>query len=80
MWGDLNGYVWAAAFGGKLPPETCLGTSDEEIAVPVVNEREKQTYYGAVDYVEGELHTYCIRQGKLRKYNQLSTVFAHSIP
>jgi hypothetical protein len=26
-----------------------------------VNEREKQTYYGAVDYVEGKLHTYCIR-------------------
>ena len=41
MWGDLNGYVW--------------GTSDQEISVPVVNEREKQTYYGAVDYLEGEL-------------------------
>ena len=41
MWGDLSGYVW--------------GTTDEEIAVPVVNEREKQTYYGAVDYVEGKL-------------------------
>ena len=25
------------------------------IAVPVVNERDKQTYYGAVDYLEGEL-------------------------
>ena len=22
LWGDLCGYVWAAAFGGKLPPET----------------------------------------------------------
>lgn len=41
MWGDLSGYVW--------------GTTDQEIAVSVVNEREKQTYYGAVDYVEGEL-------------------------
>lgn len=41
MWGDLNGYVW--------------GTSDQEISVPVVNEREKQTYYGAVDYLEGDL-------------------------
>ena len=29
MWGDLNGYVW--------------GTSDQEISVPVVNKREKQT-------------------------------------
>lgn len=41
MWGDLSGYVW--------------GKTDSEIAVPVVNEREKQTYYGAVDYLKGEL-------------------------
>lgn len=41
MWGDLSGYVW--------------GATDQEIAVAVVNEREKQTYYGAVDYVEGKL-------------------------
>ncbi len=41
MWGDSIGYVW--------------GKTDEEIAVPVVNERCKQTYYGAVDYVERKL-------------------------
>ena len=41
MWGDLSGYVW--------------GKTDQEIAVPVVNERKKQTYYGAIDYLEGEL-------------------------
>ncbi len=41
MWGDLSGYVW--------------GKTDSEIAVPVINEREKQTYYGAVDYLTGEL-------------------------
>lgn len=41
MWGDLSGYVW--------------GKSDQEISVPVINEREKQTYYGAVDYLEREL-------------------------
>jgi Winged helix-turn helix len=29
MWGDLSGYIWAAAFGGKLPPETCLGKTDQ---------------------------------------------------
>jgi hypothetical protein len=39
MWGDLSGYVW--------------GKTDSEIAVPVVNERNKQTYYGAVDYITG---------------------------
>ncbi len=41
MWGDLSGYVW--------------GKSDQEIAVPVVNERDKQTYYGAIDYLQGKL-------------------------
>jgi hypothetical protein len=41
MWGDLSGYVW--------------GKTDQEITVPAINERHKQTYYGAVDYVEGKL-------------------------
>jgi len=41
MWGDLIGYVW--------------GKTNQEIAVPVINERDKQTYYGAVDYLEGEV-------------------------
>lgn len=41
LWGDLSGYVW--------------GKTDQEIAVPVVNERDKQTYYGAVDYLKGKL-------------------------
>ena len=41
LWGDVIGYVWAR--------------TDQEIAVPVVNEREKQTYYGAVDYLDGKL-------------------------
>ena len=41
MWGDTIGYVW--------------GKTDQEIPVPVVNERDKQTYYGAVDYLEREL-------------------------
>jgi len=35
LWGDLCGYVW--------------GKTDERIEVPIVNERLKQTYYGAVD-------------------------------
>jgi putative transposase len=35
LWGDVCGYVW--------------GRRDERIEVPIVNERCKQTYYGAVD-------------------------------
>lgn len=41
LWGDLTGYVW--------------GKTDQEIAVEVINERDKQTYYGAVDYLNGKL-------------------------
>ena len=41
LWGDLTGYVW--------------GKTDHEIAVEVINERDKQTYYGAVDYLSGKL-------------------------
>ena len=41
LWGDLTGYVW--------------GKTDQEIAIGIVNERDKQTYYGAVDYLDGNL-------------------------
>ncbi|MEH2298849.1 MAG: hypothetical protein V7K88_07300 [Nostoc sp.] len=41
MWGDLSGYVW--------------GKTDQEIPVRVVNVRDKETYYGAVDYLLGGL-------------------------
>lgn len=41
MWGDKTCYVW--------------GRTDAEITVTVVNERNKQTYYGAIDYLEGKL-------------------------
>ncbi len=36
LWGDICGYVW--------------GKSSERVTIPVVNAREKQTYYGALDY------------------------------
>lgn len=39
--GDLTGYVW--------------GKTDQEVTVSVINERDRQTYYGAVDYIEGKL-------------------------
>lgn len=35
LWGDLCGYVW--------------GKTAERIELPIVNERSKQTYYGAVN-------------------------------
>lgn len=38
LWGDICGYVW--------------GKTTEPIEVPVINERERQTYFGALN-----LHT-----------------------
>lgn len=40
LWGDLCGYVW--------------GKTNIRIEVPIVNEREKQTYFGALDYFQQE--------------------------
>ncbi len=40
LWGDLCGYVW--------------GKTNERIEVDMTNYRNKQTYYGAVDYHTGE--------------------------
>lgn|GEM_PF-1538322 len=39
--GDARGYVW--------------GPSHQRMEVPITNSRERQTYYGAVDPLTGEL-------------------------
>ena len=39
--GDLQGYVW--------------GRTDERIEIPIINERERQTYYGALDLLSKQL-------------------------
>nr|WP_080570094.1 transposase [Anaplasma marginale] len=36
LWGDICGYVW--------------GKTSERVEVPIVNEKYKQTYYGALNY------------------------------
>ncbi len=69
LWGDVTGIVWAAAFGGKLPPETCLGKSSQRIEVPVVNERQRQTYFGALNCCTKEFVVKAYTQG-----NSQSTV------
>ena len=35
LWGDVCGYVW--------------GVTHERVEIPIVNERQKQTYYGVID-------------------------------
>jgi transposase len=55
LWGDLCGYIW--------------GKTSERIEVPIVNERERQTYFGAVN-----LHTLeCLIQA-FDKGNSQSTI------
>lgn len=44
LWGDVCGYVW--------------GKASERISVPVVNIRDKQTYFGGLDYKTKEFLTY----------------------
>ncbi len=36
LWGDLLSYTW--------------GRTDKRIEIPIKNEKERQTYYGALDY------------------------------
>lgn len=40
MWGNICGYVW--------------GRTDRRIEIPIVNEKEKQTYFGAINYQSQE--------------------------
>jgi putative transposase len=36
LWGDVEGYLW--------------GRTDKRIEIPIVNQKEKKSYYGALDY------------------------------
>jgi hypothetical protein len=42
LWGDTLGYVW--------------GKKNEKIETPILNERERQTYYGAINCLTGEFY------------------------
>jgi len=42
IWGDTLGHVW--------------GKRNKQIAVSMLNQRERQTYYGAVDILTGEFY------------------------
>lgn len=49
LWGDIIGYIW-----GKM---------NKRISIPIVNERYKQTYFGALDYKTREFFTYSASKG-----------------
>jgi hypothetical protein len=39
LWGDICGYVW--------------GKSNSRVEVPIKNEKQRQSYYGAINYLSG---------------------------
>ncbi len=63
LWGDVTGYVW--------------GQTNQRIEIPIVNERQRQTYYGALNYCTQEFLVEAYPQGnsestiKFLKYLQL---------
>jgi putative transposase len=54
IWGDICGYVW--------------GKKNERVEVPIVNEKERQTYFGSVNIATGQCLLDCLSQGKWRTY------------
>ncbi len=49
LWGDVTGYVW--------------GKTNQRIEVPVVNQRQRQTYFGALNYCTQEFLVKAYAQG-----------------
>lgn len=49
LWGDVCGYVW--------------GKRGEAIEIPMTNQRERQTYYGAVNFHSREFHLQAFAAG-----------------
>jgi transposase len=52
VWGDVCGYVW--------------GPSSARVTIPIVNQRERQSYYGAIDARTGELTVIPVQAGNTR--------------
>jgi hypothetical protein len=42
LWGDTLGYIW--------------GRMNTKISVPIKNAKERQTYYGAINFATHEFH------------------------
>jgi len=61
LWGDVCGYIW--------------GKTDKRIEVPIINERSRQTYYGAVNLYTQE----CLIQA-YEKGNSENTIALSQIP
>jgi putative transposase len=49
LWGDICGYIW--------------GKKDSRVEIKMTNERERQTYYGALDYHQKEFLIQAAKKG-----------------
>ena len=62
LWGDTLGYVW--------------GKTSKRIEIPLINERERYTYYGALNYKTGEF----VVQGYEKEWPVTCELFAPYAP
>jgi len=49
IWGDTLGYIW--------------GRTNKKISVPIKNEKERQTYYGAINFATKDVHVCPFKKG-----------------
>jgi len=67
LWGDICGYVW--------------GKTTERIEVPVLNERQKQTYYGALNLYSQQFLVKAYDKGNSYVHHCFCAIFAlHNAP
>jgi hypothetical protein len=60
LWGDICGYVW--------------GKKNEIVEVPIVNEKERHTYFGERKHCDGSMSDPGIPKGKWRTYYSIFKV------
>ncbi|MDF5718726.1 MAG: winged helix-turn-helix domain-containing protein [Rhizonema sp. NSF051] len=66
LWGDICGYIW--------------GSTKERIEVPVLNERQRQRYFGALNYYTQEFLIKPFTKGDSRFGDRLRRIFNFSVP
>jgi len=66
LWGDICGYIW--------------GNTKERIEVPVLNERQRQTYFGALNYYTQEFLIKPCKKGDSSNAIAQGRIFDFSVP
>lgn len=68
LWGDTLGYIW--------------GRMNKKIAVPIKNEKERQTYYGAINFATQDFHVCPFQKGDsvytVKFVKHLQAIYPHA--